>query len=107
MCLEDMSKQELIDRIREMNEYMENVVVFWGGRKEFQETFNDVARNESGEYTAEEALDASVLLENQAAFEEFIRLVRDSFERGGINYVLSEKITALMQEAASRYAAER
>jgi hypothetical protein len=107
MRLEDMSKQELVDRIREMNEYMENVVVFWGGKKEFQETFSEVARNESGEYTTEEARDASILLENETAFEEFIRLVRDSFERGGINYVLSEKITALMQEAASRYAAEK
>jgi hypothetical protein len=106
MRLEDMSKRELIDRIKEMSEYMDNVVVFWGGRKEFRETFTDVSRNESGEYTEEEKRDAAILLEKGEAFEEFIRLVRDSFERGGINFVLSEKITALMQEAASRYRAE-
>jgi len=29
--------------------------------------------------------------------------LRDSFERGGINYVISEKISAIMEEVAVKH----
>lgn len=103
MNLENMNREELISHIREMNDYMENVVVFWGGKREFQETFRDVASNKEGEYSEQEAKNAALILEAQGAFDEFIKLLRDSFERGGINYMLSEKISALMEEVATRY----
>ncbi len=45
--------------------------------------------------------------ENDGAFDEFIELVRESFERGGINYVLSEKVSAIMQEVAERRMKEK
>jgi len=100
--LENISKEELARQIEEMTAYMDNVVVFWGGKREFRETFEEVALNESGEYTSEEATNAGIIVETAATFDEFIELVRDSFERGGINYVISEKISALMEEVASR-----
>jgi hypothetical protein len=103
MDLENMSREELVSHIEEMNDYMENVIVFWGGKREFLKTFADVAANETQEYSDEEAKNASVILEAEGAFDEFIELIRDSFERGGINYMLSEKISALMEEVASRY----
>jgi hypothetical protein len=103
MDLDGMSREELVQHIKELNEYMDNVIVFWGGKEEFRETFEQVSKNSDGEYTHEEARNASVLLESDGAFDEFINLVRDSFERGGISYVLSEKISAIMEEVASRY----
>ena len=103
MNLENMDREELINHIREMNEYMDNVIVFWGGKKEFQETFREVAANKGGEYSEQEAKNASLILESEGAFDEFVQLLRDSFERGGINYMLSEKISALMEEVASRH----
>ncbi len=102
MDLDEMSREELVQHIKEMNDYMDNVIVFWGGKKEFRETFEQVAGNQDGEYTEEEARNASVILNNDGAFDEFVELVRDSFERGGISYVLSEKISAIMEEAAAR-----
>lgn len=105
MDIAKMTREELIDHIREMNDYIDNVVVLWGGKREFRETFEAVARNESGEYTKEEADNARIIVETEGAFDEFIEMVRDSFERGGINYVLSEKISALMEEVASRHKA--
>jgi hypothetical protein len=103
MDLDEMSREELVQHIKELNEYMENVIVFWGGKMEFRETFEQVARNNDKEYTEEEARNASIILDGDGAFDEFIALVRDSFERGGISYVLSEKISAIMEEVASRH----
>lgn len=103
MDFDGMSREELVQHIQEMNNYMDNVIVFWGGKREFRETFEQVARNHEGEYTEEEARNATLLLESEGAFDEFVELVRDSFERGGISYVLSEKISAIMEEVATRY----
>ena len=103
MDFDGMSREELVQHIQEMNDYMDNVIVFWGGKREFRETFEQVARNHEGEYTEEEARNASLILESDGAFDEFVELVRDSFERGGISYVLSEKISAIMEEVATRY----
>ncbi len=102
MDLENLTREELIQRIRGMKRDMDNVLVFWGGRRQFRETLEEVARNEDGEYTAEEALNAATILKSDGAFEELIQLIRDSFEKGGINYAIAEKITALMDEVASR-----
>ena len=103
MDFENMSREELIGHIREMNAYMDNVVVFWGGKRELRATLEDVATNGDQEYTQQEAENAAVILNTDGAFDEFIRLLRDSFERGGISYMLSEKISALMEEIATRY----
>ena len=103
MDFDGMSREELVQHMQEINDYMDNVVVFWGGKREFQETFEQVAGNQHGEYTEEEARNASVILESDGAFDEFVEMVRDSFERGGISYVLSEKISAIMEEVATRY----
>jgi hypothetical protein len=103
MDLDEMSREELVQHINELREYMDNVIVFWGGKTEFRETFEQVARNDDKEYTEEEAGNASIILGSDGAFDEFVEMVRDSFERGGISYVLSEKISAIMDEVASRY----
>jgi hypothetical protein len=103
MDFDGMSREELIQHIQEMNDYMDNVIVFWGGKRDFRETFEHVARNHDGEYTEEEARNATLILESEGAFDEFVELVRDSFERGGISYVLSEKISAIMEEVAARH----
>ena len=107
MALEDLSKEELIQRVKELNEYMENVIVFWGGRKELRETFDEVARNESGEYTDQEVQNAAILKGSQGAFDEFVELIKDSFDRGGINFAIREKMSTLMEEAASRYTGQQ
>ncbi len=98
----EMSKEELVKQLTELNEYMDNVIVFWGDKKGFIETFRQVARNEGDEYTPQESEHARIILEKEGAFDEFVELVRDSFERGGINYVISEKISSIMQEVAER-----
>ena len=85
-----------------MESDLANVIVFWGDKRAYKETFEEVAKNEFGEYTEEEAQNAQTLLRNEGAFDLFITLVRDSFDRGGISYAISEKISALMQEAAER-----
>jgi hypothetical protein len=103
MDFDGMSREELVQHIQEVNDYMDNVIVFWGGKREFRETFEQVARNHDGEYTEEEARNAKRILESDGAFDEFVEMVRDSFERGGISYVLSEKISAIMEEVATRY----
>jgi hypothetical protein len=100
--LESLSREELIRQIREINDYMENVIVFWGGRKELRETLELVARNEDQEYTAEEAGHAGAIVGSDEAFDEFIEMIRDSFDRGGINFAISEKMSAIMQEVADR-----
>lgn len=103
MDYESMSREELIRHIREMNAYMENVVVFWGGRKELRAALEEVSANTDQAYTDQEARNAAVILSTDGAFDEFIRLLRDSFDRGGISYMLSEKISALMEEITTRY----
>ncbi len=103
MDFETATREELIAEIKEMLEYMDNVVVFWAGKKEYKDTFAQVAENANNEYTAEEARNAKTILENDGAFETFLELVRESFEHGGINYMLSEKISSIIEEVARRY----
>ncbi|MDQ1238968.1 MAG: hypothetical protein QG577_1153 [Thermodesulfobacteriota bacterium] len=103
MKYDDMSREELIRHIIALEEYHENVIVFWGGKKEFRDTFAQVIDNRDGSYTEEEVQDASIILNTPGAFDDFVELVRDSFDRGGINYVLSEKISSIMQEVADRH----
>ena len=103
MDLDSMTKEDLIAHIKKLQEDLSNVIVFWGDKRAYRETFDEVARNEDSEYTEEEARNASILLNHQGAFELFIELVRNSFDRGGISYAISENISALMQEAAERH----
>lgn len=103
MDLENATREELIQEIKEMLEYMDNVVVFWGGKKEFKATFAHVSENIDGEYTPQEARNARAILESEGAFETFLELVRESFDHGGINYMLSEKVSSIMEEVARRY----
>jgi hypothetical protein len=103
MDFDSMSRQDLIKHINDVNDYMDNVIVFWGDKRELQVTFRKVAENRDGEFTEEESANASTILSAQGAFEEFIQFLRDSFERGGINYSISEKISAIMQEVADKY----
>lgn len=103
MNLETATREELINELKEMLEYMDNVIVFWGGKKEFRNTFAQVAGNADNEYTAEEARNARAILESEGAFETFLELVRESFDHGGINYMLSEKVSSIMEEVARRY----
>ncbi len=103
MDYHSMSREELIKHIQELEDYNENVIVFWGGKKELRETLIQVMENQDGDYTPEEVSNASVILNTEGAFETLIELLRESFDHGGINYVLSEKISAIMQEVAERY----
>jgi hypothetical protein len=103
MDLEDLTREDLIQQIREMNDYLDNVIVLWGGKREYLQTFEEIAENSSKEYSDEEMRNAKAILENPGAFDEFIELIRDSFERGGINYLLAEKISAIMEEVAAKH----
>ena len=103
MEFESMSREELIQHLKEVKSYMDNVLVFWGGRREFRQTLEDVARDEEGEYTPLERKNAQTIVESDGAFDELIQLIRDSFEKGGINYVVSEKVSSLMEEVVERY----
>jgi len=103
MELNEISREELVQRIKEMQDYMDNVIVFWGGRREIRDTLAQVAENKDGEYTQEEVRNAGILIRSDEAFDEFIETVRNSFERGGINYAVSEKISAIMEEVASKH----
>jgi len=103
MDLESMSREELIRHIRELDAMLDNVIVLWGGKQEFRETFAEVARNANDEYTEEEARNAKTILEAEGAFDNFVELLQDSFERGGINFALQEKIAVIMQEVAQRF----
>ena len=100
---DDMTREALVQRVREMTDFFDNVVVFWGDKRRLLANFREVADNKQGEYTPEEAANARTILDRPGAFENFIELTRDSFERGGISYVLSEKISALMEEVASHH----
>ncbi len=97
-----MSREDLIKYINDMNDYMDNVIVFWGDKRELQATFRKVAENSDNEFTEKEVENASTILNSLGAFEEFIELLRDSFDRGGINYLISEKISAIMEEVAQK-----
>lgn len=97
-----MTREELVKRLGELDSFMSDVVVFWGSKNGLRQTFEAVAENASEEYTDAEVENAKLLTEMPGAFNEFIQLVRDSFERGGINYAISEKISELMDEAAKR-----
>jgi hypothetical protein len=77
MDLESMSREDLIKHINEMNDYMDNVIVFWGDKRELQETFRRVAENADKEFTEEESANAYTILNSQGAFEEFIQFLRD------------------------------
>lgn len=103
MDFEGMSNEDLIRHIKEVHEMLDNVIVLWGGKREFRDTFSEVARNANNEYAEEEARNAATILEAQGAFDTFVEMLQDSFERGGINFVLQEKIAAIMQEVALRY----
>ena len=102
MDLGAMSKEELVEHIKELSDYMENVIVFWGGKREFRQTLQEVADNKDNEYTDDEASDAATILESDESFNDFVGLLKDSFDRGGINYAISEKISAIMAEAEAR-----
>jgi hypothetical protein len=106
MDYENMSKEGLIEKLRAQDEYLSNIIVFWGDKREYKKIFEEVARNETGEYTEEESRSAQILANNQSAFEEFVELTQASFERGGISHILSEKVSALMEEAASRHSTD-
>jgi hypothetical protein len=103
MDFDSMSHEDLIKHINDMNDYMDNVIVFWGDKRDLQATFRKVAENRDNEFTEEEAANASTILNAPGAFDEFIQFLRDSFERGGINYVISEKISAIMEEVANKH----
>jgi len=103
MDFDSMSREDLIKHIKDINDYMDNVIVFWGDKRDLQATFRKVAENQDNEFTEEEAANASTILNAPGAFDEFIQFMRDSFERGGINYVISEKISAIMEEVANKH----
>ncbi len=98
----EMNRDELIKYIEEMNEYLDNVIVFWGDKRELEKTIRRVAENAENEFTETEAANASTILTSPGGFDEFIQFLRDSFDRGGINYLISEKISAIMQEVAQK-----
>jgi hypothetical protein len=100
MDYESMSCEELIKEIKNINEYMDNIIVFWGDKKGFRLMFEDVASNKTGEYTQEEAQNAKFILDTEGAFDQFIELLRDSFERGGIYHAISEKMSYIMEQVA-------
>lgn len=103
MDLQKMTREELIQHINELNNYMDNVIVFWGSKKDLKDTFRQVAENKDSEFTQAEAHNAATIIGVEGAFDNFVELVRDSFDRGGINYVISEKISAIMEEVSRNY----
>lgn len=103
MDLEKLSREQLMQHLREMEAYLGNVIVLWGDKKQLRETLSLVSRNEGEEYTREEALNAKTILEAEGAFDQLIEMLRDSFDRGGINWAISEKMTAIMEEVAEKY----
>ncbi len=95
-----MTRDELLKEISALNEYMANVIVFWGDKKGLRSMFEDVARNDTDEFTQEEAQNAKFILETDGAFEQFIELLQDSFERGGIYHAISEKMSYIMEQVS-------
>ncbi len=100
MDYESMNREELLNELRALNEYMSNVVVFWGDKRGLLSMFDEVARNENGEFTEEEAQDAKFILETDGAFDRFVELLQDSFERGGIYHAISEKMSYIMEQVS-------
>ena len=100
MNYEEMTKEELAKELRALNDYMENIVVFWGDKKGFRAMFEEVARNYNSDYTPQEAQNAKYILETEGAFERFIELLQDSFEKGGIYHAISEKMSYIMEQVA-------
>jgi hypothetical protein len=100
MDLGKMSREELIQHIHEMNDYLDNVIVLWGDKKQLRETLGLVAENTDNEFSAEEAAHAAAILKKEGAFDELIEKLQESFDRGGINFAISEKMSAIMQTVA-------
>jgi hypothetical protein len=100
MNYEEMTKEELAKELRALNDYMENIVVFWGDKKGFRAMFKEVACNDKSDYTPQEAVNAKYILETEGAFERFIELLQDSFEKGGIYHAISEKMSYIMEQVA-------
>jgi predicted RNA-binding protein with EMAP domain len=103
MDYDTMTREQLIAALRQLNSDMENVIVVWGDQREYRAMFQDVAENANDDYTQEETKSAKLILETPGAFERFIELIRESFDRGGINYAISENISFIMQEVAQQY----
>ncbi len=103
MDYDKMTREELIAALRQFNADMENVIVVWGDQREYRQMFQDVAENANEDYTKEESKSANLLLETPGAFDRFIELIRESFDRGGINYAISENISFIMQEVAQQF----
>lgn len=102
MNYEAMEKDDLIARLRQMDAFLDNVVVFWGGKRELRQTLEEVAENKEGAYTDEEARNARTILETEGLFDQFIEMLKKSFELGGINFAVQENMTSIMQAVASR-----
>jgi hypothetical protein len=62
--------------------------------------FKEVACNDKSDYTPQEAVNAKYILETEGAFERFIELLQDSFEKGGIYHAISEKMSYIMEQVA-------
>jgi hypothetical protein len=103
MDIEAMSREDLIVHLRQLTAHIDNVIVLWGGKRELKETLQHVAQNPDQEFTEEEAADAIAIVQHEGALEELIKMLRDSFERGGINFAISEKMSAIMQTVGGKY----
>jgi len=103
MELDTMSRDALIQHIREMNDYMDNVIVLWGDKRQLRETLALVAENPEKEFSDQEADHAATILKSNGAFEDLVELLRESFDRGGINFAISEKMSAIMQTVAEKH----
>jgi hypothetical protein len=103
MDLEKMSREALIQHVREMNDYLDNVIVLWGDKKQLRETLVLVAENADNEFGDEEAAHAATILKTEGAFEELVEMLQESFDRGGINFAIAEKMSAIMQTVADKH----
>ncbi len=103
MELDTMSREALIQHIREMNDYLDNVIVLWGDKRQLRETLTLVAENPDHEFSDQEAAHAATILRSDGAFEELVEMLQESFDRGGINFAISEKMSAIMQTVADKY----
>jgi hypothetical protein len=103
MQLDEMTREQLIEHIREMDAYLDNVIVLWGGKQQLRETLELVAKNADGEFNDDEAGHAATILKTAGAFEQLIEMLRESFDRGGINFAISEKMSAIMQTVSEKH----
>ncbi len=76
MDFSEMSREDLIKYISDMNDYMDNVIVFWGDKRELQTTFRKVAENSDNEFTEKEADNASTILNSPGAFDRVHRVFK-------------------------------